>query len=337
LTIVVLLSIAMVAVGGITRLTRSGLSITEWKPISGALPPLGEEAWGKEFAKYRATPEYLKVNKASGMTVAEFKGIYFWEWFHRLLARLIGVVLAIPFLLLLFARKLEIEHVLKGGLLFLLLAFQAFLGWYMVKSGLVDIPRVSHLRLAAHLGAAIAFISVVWAFALGFRERTASVAVGDRSAGFRRALLLCLALFAVQILYGAFTAGLRAGVVSTTWPLMEGRLIPGDMGWMSPFIRNLFDNPVTVHFVHRSLALGVVFYACLIAVWGLRRGLASRAQKVWLWHLLALAILQLAVGVHVVLLRVPVSLASLHQLLALGLWMSAFTLWLSARRTGSAA
>jgi len=332
LTVVVLLSLLLVAIGGITRLTRSGLSITEWKPVTGVLPPIGEAAWAAEFAKYQATPEYLKVNKANGMALPEFKGIFFWEWLHRLLARLIGVVLVLPFTVLLFAGKLRKEHAAKGAVLLALLAFQALLGWFMVKSGLVELPRVSHLRLAAHLSAAILFITVTWAFALGFRSKEAAPANADRGPAFHRGALLLLALFAVQILYGAFTAGLRAGVVSTTWPLMEGRLIPDGMGWMNPFLRNLFDNPVTVHFIHRSLALFAVLCACAFAIWGLRRGLASRAQRVWLWHLLGLALLQIAVGVHVVILRVPVPLASLHQLIALGLWMGVFYLGWSSRK-----
>lgn len=332
LTIAMFLAITILAVGGVTRLTRSGLSITEWKPIHGTLPPIGEAAWNEAFAKYQATPEYIKVNGPRGMTVAEFKFIFFWEWFHRLLGRLLAVVVLIPFAVLAFSRKLSKDQAWAGALLLALVGLQGFLGWFMVKSGLVDMPRVSHYRLTIHLLAALTFISASWLLALRFRAKAAAPVAGYGGSDWSRFSLVVLALLLVQIIYGAFTAGLRAGVVSSTWPLMEGSFIPDGMGFLTPLVRNLSENPVAVHWIHRTLALVALTVSVLFALWGLRRPGVSRVQKVWLWHLLALAVVQVLVGIHVVLFRVPVSLASIHQILAVGLWLSALTLWWTGRR-----
>lgn len=332
LAIAMILAVLILAVGGVTRLTRSGLSITEWKPVHGVLPPVGEAAWHEAFTKYQATPEYIKVNGPKGMTLGEFKFIFFWEWLHRLLGRLLAVVVLVPFAVLAATKRLHKDLAIAGGVLLALVGLQGFLGWFMVRSGLVDMPRVSHYRLTIHLLAALSFITASWLWSLKFRRVSGASPAGHQSKAWNRGALLVLAFLLIQIIYGAFTAGLRAGIVSSTWPLMEGRLVPEGMGFLTPLLRNLAENPVTVHFIHRTLAIFAVALAVGFALWGLKRPGLSKNQKVWLWHLLALALVQFLVGIHVVLFRVPLSLASIHQILAVGLWLSAVTLWWGGRQ-----
>src|SRR5262245_53729377 len=240
----------LVSVGGATRLTGSGLSITEWQPIMGAVPPLTQEHWQDAFAKYRQTPQYDRVNR--GMSLDAFKVIFWWEWTHRFLGRLVGVVFAVPLLYFLATRQIPRGLLWRLGGIFALGAVQGAVGWYMVRSGLVDRIDVSQYRLALHLGLAILiFGALIWT-ALSLAEPPKRAAAG-RAAGTGAAALI-VALVFVQIVLGALVAGLKAGFAYNTWPLMDGQLIPKGLGIMQPWYLNLFENAMTVQFNHRVAA-----------------------------------------------------------------------------------
>ena len=302
---------AMVVVGGVTRLTHSGLSIVEWQPIVGALPPQGDVQWQETFAKYQLTPEYQQVNV--GMTLAEFKGIFWWEYFHRLLGRAIGVVFFVP--LVWFALRREIPRGIAGMLvtIFLLGALQGAMGWYMVQSGLVDDPRVSQFRLTAHLALALAiFAAMFWiGLSLMYPERAPLHSARQRHVrGFAFALV---ALVFLMILSGGFVAGIRAGFAYNTFPLMNGALIPPEILVLTPAWRNFFYNMATVQFDHRAIAWLLAFLVPALW-WTLRRtrGLPRRARNGGDLLLLLVA-MQIGLGIATVLLVVPVPLAAAHQ------------------------
>ena len=241
---------AMVVLGGVTRLTGSGLSMVNWKPLSGVLPPLSQAAWDREFEHYRDTPEYAYVNK--GMTLDGFKGIFWFEYAHRLLGRLIGVVFMIPFVYFLLRRRIEPALAPKLVTMFVLGGLQGLLGWYMVKSGLIDDPHVSQYRLAAHLGLAILIYAyMLWtAFTILHRGDSAS----PRTRFALLATVLAIAVF-VTMMSGAFVAGLKAGFIYNTFPLMAGKLVPDGMWSVTPIYLNFFENATTVQFNHRLLAM----------------------------------------------------------------------------------
>jgi cytochrome c oxidase assembly protein subunit 15 len=286
---------AIVVVGGITRLTRSGLSIVEWQPLIGAIPPLSEAHWQELFARYRETPEYKLVNFA--MDLDGFKRIFWWEYVHRLLGRLVGLVYLLPFLWFLARRRIERPLAWKLWGVFALGAFQGALGWLMVKSGLVDDPKVSHLRLTAHLGVALAIIAAQLWIALDLlRPRE-----GRRS---RLALALAGLVF-LMALSGAMVAGLRAGYAYNTFPLMNGHLVPPEWLLLEPWWRNFEYNMATVQLVHRA-----IFWLLAVLVplaWWRARGRASAHA------LLAAFVLQATLGISTLLLAVPVGLAAAHQ------------------------
>ena len=313
------LIVLMVVVGGITRLTLSGLSITEWKPVIGIVPPLSTAEWAAEFGKYKQIPEYQAIH--SGMTLAEFKGIFYWEYAHRLLGRLIGVAFAAPFLWFLVRRQLPRRLAAPLAIILLLGFAQGVLGWYMVKSGLADRIEVSQYRLVAHLGLALAIYSAILWTALGLLRSSARNPLpnpcpqaGERrvGVGWRRAVDAILALVALTILAGGFVAGTRAGLTYNTFPLMYGRLVPAGYGQLQPFYLNWFDNIAAVQFDHRVLALTVA--ASVLVIWaaGLHARLPNPARLAL--HLLLLAAaLQVALGIGTLLLVVPIPLAAAHQ------------------------
>ena len=246
----------MVVVGGITRLTESGLSITEWNPVSGAIPPLTQEQWEHAFNLYKATPEYREINGPAGMDLAAFKFIFFWEWVHRQLGRLIGLAFALP--LLWFAVKRAIPQGYGWRLVGLLVlgGSQGALGWYMVMSGLVDRTDVSHFRLSAHLLLALFIIAVLIWTALDLRQQART---GERRhARLTRTGLVTSAILFVQLLLGAWVAGLNAGYVSNTWPLMNDRLLPDGIDWSSGAWFALTHDPFLIHFLHRWWAWAAV-------------------------------------------------------------------------------
>jgi cytochrome c oxidase assembly protein subunit 15 len=299
---------AMIVVGGVTRLTHSGLSIVEWQPIVGTLPPLSDGAWQETFAKYQHTPEYQKVN--AGMSLAEFKGIFWWEYSHRLLGRAIGVVFLLPFLYFLARRRIDRPLAWRLAGIFLLGGLQGAMGWYMVKSGLVDDPRVSQYRLTAHLGIALVIYAAMFWVALGLlRTRAAPPRAGP---GMRRAALALPLLVLVMALTGGFVAGIHAGRAYNTFPLMNGQLVPPEIFMIEPWYLNFFNNMATVQFDHRLLAW--VLMAAVPLFWwrAMRAPLTPYARG--LCHLLLLALaIQVALGVATLLLVVPVPLAALHQ------------------------
>ncbi|HRQ64569.1 MAG TPA: COX15/CtaA family protein [Xanthomonadaceae bacterium] len=296
--------LALVMLGGATRLTGSGLSIVDWRPVTGVLPPMNETAWLVEFDKYRQSPEYQKVNR--GMSLDEFKTIFYYEYWHRVLARLLGLVFALP--LAWFWLRGRIPRHLRWPLLGLLAlgAAQGWMGWFMVQSGLVDIPRVSPYRLAAHLS--LALVIYAGMFWLALKLLWPQAQAGTRS----RAFPALLTLVAFTILSGAFVAGLKAGYVYNTFPLMDGRLVPTGVLYLEPAWRNFFENPATVQFMHRCLAIGTLL--AVLAAWlvGWRR-LAPGPARFALHALLAITLMQVALGIATLLLYVPVWLGTLHQ------------------------
>jgi cytochrome c oxidase assembly protein subunit 15 len=327
------LILLMVVVGGITRLTLSGLSITEWKPIIGIIPPLSPADWAAEFAKYQQTPEYRAVHYA--MTLDEFKSIYFWEYAHRLLGRLIGVAFAAPFAWFFVRRQLPGRLVLPLAGILLLGFGQGLLGWYMVQSGLADRVEVSQYRLVAHLALALTIYgSILWV-ALGI-VRGAPVEDRDLGSrpGWRRAAEAVLALAALTIAAGGFVAGTRAGLTYNTFPLMDGALIPAGYAQLKPFIVNWFENIAAIQFNHRALA--VITFTAIFVLWAaaLRAALPQPARLA-LNTLLGIATLQVAFGISTLLLAVPIPLAAAHQAGAVLLLTAAIVLRHTLRGTAN--
>ncbi|HVL69424.1 MAG TPA: COX15/CtaA family protein [Vicinamibacterales bacterium] len=316
------MTLAVLIVGGITRLTHSGLSIVNWDPIMGVVPPLTEAQWQQAFDEYRAYPEYQKLRR--GMSLAEFKFIFFWEYMHRLLARAIGVVFLIPFVFFAARRYLTRPLAWRALALFALGGMQGLLGWLMVASGLVDRPSVSHYRLAAHLSLAfLIFGGAVWLA----RELRAGDTVGSAPARTRRMLLRGLTivglLFALQVVWGAFVAGLKAGFLFNTFPLMAGRLVPPGLLMLDPALANFVENAVTVQWTHRMLGT-VLALAVLAFWWRVRRSDADRHSRRLNTAFLSLMLCQYALGVVTLLMVVPVALGVAHQALAMvlfGLWV----------------
>lgn len=318
LLVMAALVILMVLVGGATRLTDSGLSITEWKPVTGAIPPLSEEAWQEEFAKYRQIPEYRFVNK--GMSLDEFKRIYWWEWGHRFLGRLIGAVFAAGFLFFLLTRRLSRPMVPWLALIFALGGAQGALGWYMVQSGLVDRVDVSQYRLAAHLGlAALILGAILWTALRLIRpepEKRQRASALPLLLGFFSVLLFA------QILMGGFVAGLDAGLSYTTWPRMDGQWIPDGLFTGMAWHQALFEDRLTVQFVHRAGGYLVAIWALGLWLYGRQLPLAPGLRGV-LNALLVVVALQVALGVLTLVHVVPLPLALLHQAGALAVFVLA--------------
>jgi len=287
----------MVIVGGATRLTDSGLSITEWKPLLGAIPPLTETHWLEAFQKYQQIPEYQQVNK--GMTLAEFEFIYWWEWSHRFLGRVIGLAFFLPFAYFAVTGALNRSTAIRCGVLFVLGGLQGALGWYMVASGLVDRVDVSQYRLAAHLSlATFIYGAILWvAFGLGLKRHAPET--GRQWLAFAIAALVLL-----QIAAGGFVAGLDAGFGYNTWPLIDGALVPKGLFAAEPLWRNMFENALTVQFNHRNLA-----YVIAVLVAGQAYVVGSRPRLI----LLAAVIAQIALGVWTLLWVVPLWLGLAHQ------------------------
>ena len=297
----------MVVVGGITRLTLSGLSITEWNPVIGVVPPLTSAQWAAEFSRYQQVPEYRAVHY--GMGLAEFKSIYFWEYAHRLLGRVIAIAYAAP-LVWFWVRGMLPRRLLQALLGILALGFcQGLLGWYMVESGLADRIEVSQYRLVAHLALALAIYSAILWVALGLIR---APAWQDSGAGWRLAADVVILFVAATIAAGGFTAGLHAGLIYNTFPLMGGRLVPSDYATLAPFWQNWFENPAAAQFDHRVLAMTTVAVVLLLWAAGTRRSLSAPA-RVASTALLVAALIQMALGVSTLLLVVPIPLAAAHQ------------------------
>jgi cytochrome c oxidase assembly protein subunit 15 len=319
---------AIVVVGGVTRLTHSGLSITEWQPIVGTVPPLSDADWATAFAKYQQTPEYLQVNK--GMTLPEFQRIFWWEYFHRLLGRVVGLVFLVPFLWFLARRKIPPGYGARLAVIFALGAAQGALGWYMVKSGLVDDPRVSQFRLTAHLGLAfLIFAAMFWtALSLLAPSRMSGRDVGTPARRWTAAVALLVFL---QVLSGGMVAGIRAGFAYNTFPLMNGAWVPAEILALEPAWKNFFYNMATVQFDHRLLAW-ILAFAVPLAWWNVVRDSRSpRATRIGAHVLLAMLAVQVTLGILTLVHVVPLPLAALHQAGALLLFAAALNLAHAAR------
>jgi cytochrome c oxidase assembly protein subunit 15 len=299
---------AMVILGGATRLTGSGLSMVEWDPIFGIVPPLDQQSWNETFALYQQSPEYRKIN--IGMDLAGFKRIYWYEYSHRVLGRTIGTVFLLPFLFFLAKGWIRRPLIPKLVAMFILGGLQGLLGWYMVKSGLVDNPHVSQYRLTAHLGLAILIYGYMLHVAFGLwygNQPTASV-----SAGLRRATGLLAGAVFITILSGGLVAGLKAGFAYNTFPLMDGQWVPEVIFMQEPLWRNFFENIATVQFDHRVLATLVFFSIAGLWFVAMRQSLPATVRH-GLHGLLLVALLQVSLGISTLLMHVPIPLAVAHQ------------------------
>jgi cytochrome c oxidase assembly protein subunit 15 len=302
----------MVLVGGATRLTESGLSIVEWKPVTGTLPPLSQVHWVEAFEAYKAIPQYRELN--SGMSLEEFKTIFWWEWSHRLLGRVIGMAFLLPFLFFLWRRMVPPELKKPLWVIFGLGALQGAVGWWMVASGLTKRVEVSQYRLATHLVLALViFAAIVWTL-----RRLVDKTPARATRRLRITSVVLLGLTFLQIYFGALVAGLRAGRVFNTWPEIDGALIPSAarLFFEEPWWRNLFDNVLTVQFEHRMTA-----YALLaVAIWHAVDAVRSRADRSVvngaLWMVAAIT-MQAMLGILTLLYQVPIDLALSHQAMAI--------------------
>ena len=304
----------LVVFGGFVRLTRSGLSIVEWNPISGSMPPIGQQAWDQEFAKYQETPEYIKVN--ASMTLEEYKYIFYIEWIHRNLARLAGLAYALPVFYFLFMKKIPFKEFGIYFVMGLLFISQAVAGWVMVASGLVDRPAVSHFNLTIHLLLALALLGLALWTSLGHKYGFPDSKKQAKWSTPSKLALVSFILLIIQITYGGFTAGLKAGHVSDTWPLMFGKLIPPNL--FTSFI-NIFETPQTIVFIHRWFAF-VVLSAISALYFSARKQENSIEIKNGLDWLLGLVILQITLGVLTVIFHVQIAIALAHQAGALALF-----------------
>jgi heme a synthase len=312
-----LLIFLMVIVGGITRLTGSGLSITEWEVVTGTLPPLNDAAWQVEFDKYKQIPQYQLLN--SHFELSDFKRIYFWEYIHRLIGRLIGLVFLIPFLYFYVKKRISKELMPRLIVMFLLGALQGAIGWYMVSSGLTENTRVSHYRLALHLGTAFITFGYIFYTLLLEYGKTNHIRLKDKNY-FPKGILLLVFL---QIILGAFVAGTHAGYIYNTWPDMEGEYIPESFtfafqkdGWVS-----LFNNPASVQFIHRCMAYLVTLV--ILYWWWKQQKEQSDIRKRVVNLLLYVLLLQVILGIYTLLAQVPVWLGVAHQAMAFVLFAAA--------------
>ncbi len=307
----------MVLVGGATRLTDSGLSITEWRPVTGAIPPLSEAAWLSEFEKYKTIPEYEEVNW--GMSLDEFKVIYWWEWGHRFLGRLIGLAFAVPFFFFALSGRLNRSLMVKLFGLLLLGGLQGAVGWWMVASGLSERVDVSQYRLAAHLGLALLlFAGVLWvAFDLSDRDQADAVADGWARKVLPASVILAVAVY-LQMILGAFVAGLRAGKTFNTWPLMDGKFVPDGYFVSTPRLADMFETMAAVQFNHRLGAYAIAALAVWFFLTARKTALAKRARMV-----LAVVGVQIVLGIWTVIAATPIWLGLAHQAMALVLLASA--------------
>ncbi len=301
----------MVVVGGITRLTGSGLSMTNYKLVTDMIPPMGDVQWDKAFEEYKMFPEYQKLN--NHFEIEDFKYIYFWEWLHRLLGRLLGIVFIVPFLYFLLRKRLTKPTIRKSIILLFLGGFQGFLGWYMVKSGLVDRPDVSHYRLAMHL--TTAFITFAYTFWVAMDLWYPIKKAVDKN--MRNLIRVAMAILLLQIIWGAFVAGLNAGFIHNHWPMMtDGKLIHETVtSELSPVWHNFVEGKSGVQFIHRYMAYVVV--GTIFLIWyKSKKMVITNVQRNGINILIGLVLLQFVLGVFTLLYQVPLTLGVLHQVVA---------------------
>lgn len=302
----------MLVIGGITRLTGSGLSMTDWNLVMGTFPPTTEAAWEEAFAEYRQFPEYRQLNR--GMSLADFKAIYFWEYLHRLMGRIIGVVFLIPFFIFWIRGCFDKKLFRRVLFLFGLGALQGAMGWIMVKSGLVDVPRVSHYRLALHFLLAVLLITFSLWFALDL-DKNYRLNGQRPPTRLKKWVALTGIIFLVQIIWGAFTAGLDAGTMYNTFPLMNQGWMPRNAWVLDPFVINLVENPGTVQWVHRTV--GTLLGLIVTGLWVSTRFSAVQSSlKIKADLLLGLILVQYLIGIFTLLHQVPLMLGVIHQVMA---------------------
>ncbi len=309
-------------------MTDSGLSMVDWRPIMGIIPPINESDWNKAFEMYKQYPEYQKLNY--NITLSEFKSIFFWEYTHRMSGRLIGLFMLLPWLYFSVRKRLSSRFNLKMLALFILLVAQGVLGWYMVQSGLIDKPQVSHYRLAAHLLLALALLGATLWQALNLIRGESTVA-GQAQSRLRQIALGITVLISLQIFYGAIVAGLNAGLGYNTFPLMAGHLVPPRMFMLEPLWLNLLDNHITVQFLHRTFGWLILFSSA--GIWLYARKLSLDSKQ---WHgikiISGLVALQFVLGVLTLIYVMPLGLAVSHQAVAAILFASAINLNHSLRK-----
>ena len=322
--------VVILVVGGITRLTGSGLSMVDWRPVMGVLPPLSDSDWMEVFDQYKAFPEYQKINK--GMNLEGFKDIFFWEYLHRILGRFVGLLCLLPYLWFLWRKGLSSPLRIKGLVLVLLVGMQGLMGWYMVKSGLVRNPEVSHFRLAAHLGLAFAVFGLAWWMVLGLTDQEMP---GDGSLRYRPAIICLLSLFCFQVVYGAFVSGMKAGYGFNTFPKMGEDWMPRALFGLSPFWENFVSDKFSVQFVHRWLGTILAISTAVFARFALRSGTLNELQARRFFRLLLLVFAQFCLGVLTILFLVemPILLPVIHQLVALFLFGAFLSAVHSLRRS----
>ena len=303
----------MIVVGGITRLTQSGLSMVEWKPITGIFPPLNDKQWEEEFNKYKMYPEYEKINKFKFMDIEEYKSIYFWEYVHRILGRIIGLLFIVPFLFFYFKKVLDNNLCKKILIAIFLVIFQGILGWYMVESGLIDNPHVSHFRLAAHLVLAFYLLGYTYwiKLSLGLKKNNKL----NISNLFHINMLFCIIIF--QIIFGAFIAATKAGKLWNTYPLIEGKLFPSELLGLEPFYMNFINNMMMFQFMHRTIALILIIYCGYYYYKTAHNKLLGKFTGL----LFMVIINQFIIGVMTLLSGVQIELGILHQFIAIVLIM----------------
>lgn len=327
-----LMVFAMVIVGGATRLTGSGLSMVEWHPLMGALPPSSESDWNETFEQYQASPQYKLVNH--WMSLFDFKRIFLWEYAHRLLGRLIGVFFFVPWVFFLARGSLDRTLAWKTFVAFLLGGAQGVLGWFMVKSGLVDNPEVSHYRLAAHLALALVVGHyLLWLF-LDLRTPPAARSHREPEGRSDAPTWAFIALLSLQIVFGALMAGKRAGLVAATFPDMNGEWVPSTLLSIEPWWLDLVENPISIHFLHRAFGTAVLLSAVALAWWVHRRG-RTRSERSLAWLLAGLTLLQFVLGALVVIWLVPLHAAIAHQACAFIMLSVAVTLAHTQRASAS--
>lgn len=303
----------MVVVGGITRLTNSGLSMTDWHLVTDTFPPMSQEKWSQAFEEYKKYPEYQKINIHNNFTLSDYKFIYFWEWFHRFIGRIIGLVFIVPFVYFLFKKQLSTETIKKCLVLLAMGGFQGFLGWFMVRSGLIDNPDVSHYRLSLHLTFAfITFAYTLWvALDLLYPNKVGAILP------MRRLARIALVFLLLQIIYGGFVAGLNAGLIHNYWPLMSDGQFIHDSVFLekNTWIQRLTEGKSGVQFVHRTLAYIVVGLIVALYIKSKKHSLSSQ-QKTSLNMLVIIVFLQFGLGVFTLLYNVPLWLGLSHQIMA---------------------
>jgi len=314
----VVLITLMLIIGGITRLTGSGLSMSDWNLVMGAIPPMSEAEWDQAFERYKQFPEYQQLNK--GMSLEAFKDIFFWEYLHRLTGRVIGLVFIVPFLVFWLRGYFTGRMLKRLGFLFGLGALQGLMGWIMVKSGLADNPYVSHYRLALHLLLAFALIGLCVWFALDVQSRREEIKSRGHTPVSRKWTYAIASVFLIQVTWGAFTAGLDAGFIYNTFPLMNGQWFPGFSGVLDPPVLNLVEHPGIVQWMHR--VTGTVLLILVVLFW-LRIRAAGHvgATRIQVTLLLSIVVLQYGIGVLTLLYHVPVVLGVTHQAMAVFFWI----------------